>query len=494
MKHLVVAEAIEPWLKELPGVEFVPARDYLADPAWSSERGVRVYNLCRSLRYQATGYYVSLLAAARGHRPLPSVGTLQDLKSPAVVRLVSSELQAAAQRSLRALQSDSFVLSIYFGRNLAERHDALSRALFKLFPAPLLRAEFARVNDEWLLRRLASLDFADVPENHRAFLQDAARRYFAGERPRTTRSKPTRFDLAMLVNPDEAHPPSDEKALARFEKAGAELGLAVERIGPDDIGRLAEFDALFIRETTAVNHHTFRFARKAAAEGLVVIDDPDSILKCTNKVYLAELLARHQVAAPRTLLVHRDNIDSIEPTLGLPVVLKQPDSAFSAGVVKVRDPADLKPTVRKLLKNSELVVAQEYLPTDFDWRVGVLDGRPLYVCRYHMARGHWQIIKHDEHAGVDEGRVDTLAVGEAPERVVRTALKAASLIGDGLYGVDLKEVDGRVLVIEVNDNPSIDSGCEDNVLKGALYREILGTMLRRIEARKRGVVAPRTGD
>lgn len=494
MKHWVVAETLEAWLTELPGVECVSARDYLADPAASDQRGVRVYNLCRSLRYQATGYYVSLLAAARGHRPLPSVGTLQDLKNPSVVRLVSGDLQAVIQRSLKALQSERFVLSIYFGRNLAERHEALSRALFKLFPAPLLRAEFTRVNGEWLLRRIAPLDFADVPEGHRGFLHEAARRYFAGERPRTPRSRPARYDLAMLVNPGEIHPPSDERALKRFEKAGAELGLAVERIGPEDLGRLAEFDGLFIRETTAVNHHTFRFARKATAEGLVVIDDPDSILKCTNKVYLAELLARHNVAAPKTLLVHRDNIDQVEPALGLPVVLKQPDSAFSAGVVKVHERDALVPSIRRLLKHSELIVAQEYLPTEFDWRVGVLDGRPLYVCRYYMARGHWQIIKHDETRGHDEGRAETLAVGEAPERVVRTALKAASLIGDGLYGVDLKEVDGRVLVIEVNDNPSIDAGCEDAVLKGALYREVLGTLLRRIEARKQGVAPPRSGD
>jgi len=487
MKHLVVAENIELWLTELHGVECVSARDYLAGSRWLSERGVRVYNLCRSLHYQSTGYYVSLLAAARGHRPLPSVGTLQDLKNPAVVRLMSSDLHAVIQKSLKILQSDHFVLSIYFGRNMAERHDALSRALFNLFPAPLLRAEFVRVEKEWLLRRLGSLDFDDVPENHRGFLREAAQRYFAGERPRSARNKPSRYDLAMLVNPAEALPPSDERALQRFEKAGAELGLAVKRIGPDDIGRLAEFDALLIRETTAVNHHTFRFARKAAAEGLVVIDDPDSILKCTNKVYLAELLARHQIGAPRTLLVHRDNIDQVEAALGLPVVLKQPDSAFSAGVVKVREARELKPMIRRLLKRSELVVAQEYLPTEFDWRVGVIDGRPLYACRYFMASGHWQIIRHDGDSEPDEGNAETLAVGEAPERVIRTALKAAALIGDGLYGVDLKEVDGRVLVIEVNDNPSIDAGCEDAVLKGALYREILGTMLRRIEARKRGV-------
>ena len=62
------------------------------------------------------------------------------------------------------------------------------------------------------------------------------------------------------------------------------MGFNCEFITKNDINRIAEFDGLFIRETTAVNHHTFRFAQRAISEGLVVMDDPDSILKCTYKV------------------------------------------------------------------------------------------------------------------------------------------------------------------------------------------------------------------
>lgn len=486
MRQLVVVSRSDDWPLDLPGVEKVTARDYLTDPEWSDLRSARVYNLCRSYRYQANGYYVSLLAAARGHKPLPSIGTIQDLKSQNVVRLSSGELGRLISNSLKPLQSDHFLLSLYFGRNLARRYDALSRALFNLFPAPLLRSEFQRLEEGWVLKKLGTMAFAEVPDAHLEFVAEAARRYFSGQRPRRAARRNARFDLAMLVNAAESDPPSDEKALARFEKAGAEVGFNVERIGPDEIGRLAEFDALFIRETTAVNHHTFRFARRAAAEGLVVIDDPDAILKCTNKVYLAELLQRNQIAAPRTLLVHRDNAAEVEAQLGLPVVLKQPDSAFSLGVIKVREPTELAVTVQALLKNSDLIVAQEYLPTAFDWRVGLIDGRPLYVCRYHMARGHWQIIRRDGQ-GKHEGQADTMSVGEAPATVVQTAVRAAALIGNGLYGVDLKEVDGKVLIIEVNDNPSIDAGIEDAVLKSALYREIMGVIFKRVTARKLGL-------
>ena len=140
-----------------------------------------------------------------------------------------------------------------------------------------------------------------------------------------------------------------------------------------------------------------------------------------------------------------------------------------------------------MLAQSELIVAQEFLPTDFDWRVGILDGRPLYVCKYFMARRHWQIVRHSTEGGEgDYGACETLAVGEAPKEVIQTALKAANLIGDGLYGVDLKEVGNQPYIIEVNDNPSIDTGYEDAVLKSALYREIMSVFLQRIEAKKRG--------
>ena len=50
-----------------------------------------------------------------------------------------------------------------------------------------------------------------------------------------------------------------------------------------DYLRLAEYDALFIREDTSLDDHTYRFSKKAEKEGMVVIDDPNSILKCTNK-------------------------------------------------------------------------------------------------------------------------------------------------------------------------------------------------------------------
>jgi len=484
MPILIVTHNPRDWPLDVPGVQVVGARAYLTDPSFSEMRGAKVFNLARSYRYQTMGYYVSLLAEARGHRPLPSVSTVQDLKSPLIVRAASEDLSALIQKSLAPLVSTEFVLSVYFGRNPAQRYDRLSRELYNLFPAPLLRARFVRGAEGWALQNIVPIAANEIPEHHREFVIEAATRHFAGKQRHGRKRREARYDLAILHNPAEVLPPSDAGALRRFMRAAESLGMEPELITRDDYGRLGEFDALFIRETTAVNHHTYRFARRAEAQGLVVIDDPASIVRCSNKVYLAELMARHRIPAPRSVILSRSTLRGSLERLGLPCILKQPDSAFSQGVLKVETEQDYYREVERLLEKSDLIIAQEFVPTEFDWRVGICNRHVLYVCKYFMARRHWQIVKREDSGRLREGRTETFAVDDAPPSIVRTALKVANLVGDGLYGVDLKQLGKRAYVIEVNDNPSIEAGVEDAVLKDDLYRAIMQTILTRVEARK----------
>ena len=186
------------------------------------------------------------------------------------------------------------------------------------------------------------------------------------------------------------------------------------------------------------------------------------------------------------MIVHSGNRRQVAQSLGLPCVLKRHDSSFSQGVVKAHDPAELARFLEQFLDDSDLVVAQSYVKSDFDWRVGVLRGKPLYVCRYFMAKGHWQIQKTGETGQRSFGRHESMAVEAAPEEVVELGVKAANAIGSGLYGVDIKEVDGRLLVMEVNDNPNIDGGIEDAILKDELYLRIMRHFLERLDERGRG--------
>ncbi len=485
MQQLVVVNNPQNWPLNIPGVELVSAKDYVTDPKYIALRNAKVFNLCRSYRYQTFGYYVSLLASARGHKPFPNVLAIQDLKSRAMIRIVSDELDGLIQKNLKSIQSERFTLSIYFGKNLAKRYDKLSNRLFDHFQAPFLRAEFVRKGKEWFLKSIHPIATSDIPGEHRIFVSEMAQEFFK-KRYRGVSKKESRYDLAILINPDEVMPPSNDKAIRRFIRAAEDLHFYTELITKEDASRLNEFDALFIRETTHVNHHTYRMARRAAAEGLVVIDDPESILKCTNKVYLAELLNKHHIPAPETVIINSVQAEAVQKTLGFPCILKQPDSSFSQGVMKADSPAEFTQMAEKLFEKSELLIVQRFIPTAFDWRVGILNGRPLYGCKYYMARKHWQIYEWTGDGKTYEGESETLPAGAIPRHVLDSAMKAAALIGDGLYGVDLKEVNNQAYVIEVNDNPSIDAGLEDAILKEGLYREIMLEFLRRIEQKKKG--------
>lgn len=480
MRQIVVVNNPKNWPLDIPGVEVIAAKDYISDSVYTTIGSTTIYNLCRSYRYQSLGYYVSLLAAARGHKSFPDVLTIQDLKSQAIIRIVSEDLDKLIQKSLKSIVSSSFTLSVYFGKNVAKRYDMLSHHLFSHFSAPLLRAEFVKKESTWLLRQVHPIATSDIPEEHKPFIRQAAEEFFK-KRYKPARNSEHRYDLAILVNPDEELPPSDKRAIQRFLRIADDFGFYSELITKEDYSRLNEFDALFIRETTSVNHHTYRMARRAEKEGLIVIDDPNSILLCTNKVYLAELLKKHHVPAPKTLILNSAQPEIIEENLGFPCIIKQPDSSFSLGVSKVDNADEFVDKAGRLLEKSELLIAQQFIPTPFDWRIGILNGKPLYACKYFMARKHWQIYERSADGKTHEGDTETLDVNNVPKPIIKAALKAANLIGNGLYGVDLKEIDGNVYVIEVNDNPSIDYGVEDAVLKDDLYKIILGEFVKRIE-------------
>jgi glutathione synthase/RimK-type ligase-like ATP-grasp enzyme len=484
MLNIIVVNQLSDWNFDIPELEVISSRAYLTDSKYSEIRNIRVYNLCRSHRYQGLGYYVSLLAEARGHRVFPSITTIQDIKSQTLMRVISDKVDKLMQRSLSKLRSSKFDLSIYFGHNVAKQYEKISRQLYTLFQIPLFKVHFVR-HRKWTLQNISPIHLNELPEHHKPYFVEFSKLYFSKKRIYSLKKTTSIYDLAILINPEEKVPPSDKKAINLFVDAAESIGFHTKLITKDDFTRIPEFDALFIRETTAVNHHTYRFARRASAENMVVLDSPESILKCTNKVYLAELMKKSKIPIPKSLIVHKDNKKAVFKQLGLPCVLKQPDGSFSTGVMKINDPHSLDEELDKLINRSELVIAQEYIPTEFDWRIGILDKKPLYACKYFMAKDHWQIFNWHANKRSVVGNYETLPLHSVPEKIVEIALKASNLIGDGFYGVDLKKLnDDRVVVIEINDNPTIEYGVEDAILDEKLYITIMQYFLDQITMRK----------
>ena len=194
-------------------------------------------------------------------------------------------------------------------------------------------------------------------------------------------------------------------------------------------------------------------------------------------------MAANNVPTPPTvMLAAEEDLPRAIAELGLPLVVKIPDGSFSRGVHKVETERDLRKLFDELYEDTDLLIAQKFMPTRFDWRVGILEGEPLFVCQYMMFKGHWQIVKHENGSAPKEGHFKTVPLAEAPPKVIEIAVNAARTIGDGLYGVDLKETPEGVFVIEINDNPNLEHGVEDICGKDEIWEKLLKWFIMRIDA------------
>lgn len=455
---------------------------YLREYPKKDEPKIRIINLCDTSRYLSQGYYCSLLAEARKHLVLPSIKTINELRED------GANLWLANSSYGKHLIEDDFVhpVVICMGEVLETRHRKLANRVFQTYSTPIIVVNLSR-EGTGIRAHIKRVSLSQLEGDARTFCVDTLQNYSKKSWRSPVESKKYRWDMAILLDPQEVVPPSNKGAISRFIKAGEKLGIRVKTITANDFNELGEFDALFIRETTAIDHHTYRFARRAESLGLVVMDDTNAILRCCNKVFLTDAFTYNNVPSlPSHIIadIEPATLDMLEQTLAYPIVLKLPEGSFSRGVRKAKDRQELIEVASGMLTESALVLAQKFLYTEFDWRIGVLNGRALYACRYYMAKHHWQIYNHSSKRNFTGG-FDAVPTFEVPTAVLNAAMKAAALVGNELYGIDIKEEGGKAYVLEVNDNPSLDHGVEDAYLGEELYMQIMAEFLRRLEQRGR---------
>ncbi|RKS53002.1 glutathione synthase/RimK-type ligase-like ATP-grasp enzyme [Gillisia mitskevichiae] len=481
MKKLIVVNHPEKWKIAVDNIAVISSQDYLIKPEYSNLKKARVFNLCKDYSYQSKGYYVSLLAEARDHRAIPTVKNIVDLRQPKLVKIIADDFDDLIQKSFKNIKSQEFTLSVYFGQNVAQKYKELSTMFFRSFQIPFLRIHF-NFNTKWHIKSIRAISESEIPEDHKESMHLFASEYFAKKRYDTAKSSAAEYDLAILVQSGDPAPPSNALAIRKFTEIAEKMNFYVEVISPKDLSRLSSFDALFIRQSTEVNNEAYTFARKAQQEEIAIVDYPGAILKCCNKVFMAEALQNANIPTPKTVIVHKYNKAHVLEITGLPCVLKSPDSTFSFGVKKAKTEEEFNELVNTMLKKSDLIIAQEFTPSEYDWRIGILDNEPIFACRYYMAKGHWQIYNWDASKKDDQdGNADCLPIDKVPKKILDVALRSAKLMGLGLFGIDVKEVNGKPLVIEINDNPNIDAGVEDAYYGDEIYIKILSALKNRLE-------------
>jgi len=275
---------------------------------------------------------------------------------------------------------------------------------------------------------------------------------------------------------------SDEmNALMRLSQVARKLGHRVDFLFRPDMYKIPEYDAIFIRALTDPLNSAYVAARTAEMHGKRAIDDADSIRICCDKVNMYRHLINHQVPIPETEIIERQMVSlelgrQLLDKLGSPIVLKAPNSSFSLYVERVSTPEEFRTVAKRFLRRADRIIAQKFVQSSFDWRVGVLDCQPLYVCQYVIPKRRWKILTYTPDGKTIYGPIKAITLKDAPQELLNTAIKAAGAIGSGLYGVDLKQVNGDYTVIEVNDNPTINAGEEDQA-NGDIYERLIKYLL-----------------
>jgi glutathione synthase/RimK-type ligase-like ATP-grasp enzyme len=271
----------------------------------------------------------------------------------------------------------------------------------------------------------------------------------------------------------------EARALENFRRASEDRGHSFDFMFRDNISEIPKYDAVFIRATTDPLLTAYVVSRTATELGLKVVDDPESIQICGNKIHLYDLFEKHEIPHIPTVFLNKDELHhkrfmEIFRSLGKPVVVKAPYTSFSRYVEKVACETSFRDVAKRFGRKSDVLAVQSFVPTAFDWRVGVLNREVLYVCKYMIPKGKWKHgVKLRGKPTFVWGRTFALRRENAPVKLKELALKACDIIGNGLYGVDIKELaDGSYVVVEVNDNPSIYEGYEDSRNKD-LYGKII---------------------
>lgn len=256
-------------------------------------------------------------------------------------------------------------------------------------------------------------------------------------------------------------------ALRNFKQAAEMKGHTFNFIYKRDIPTIPEYDSLFIRATTDPTYTAYIVSKLGWENGLKVVDSPRSIQICANKISMYGCLEKSGVPYLPTVIITREdlrsrNIQRLFELFGSPLVLKAPYTSFSKYVEKVASETGFRTIAKRFFRRSDAITVQKFMPTTFDWRVGVLDQEVLYVCKYAMIKGKW---KHGTKLRGKKSFIwgDAFSVSkkDAPQKLKDVALRACGAIGKGLFGVDVKEIDGEFIIVEVNDNPSINAGYED---------------------------------
>ena len=261
-KHVLIVVSTDSDGAAFPAGNVVNSRAYIeARPGdEAADPQLLVVNLCRTLGYGTDGYYVSLLADARGQEVLPRLETSAGLEEPyacfralqeAGVETVDRTAMSARMRRVGVaddegetlLVRENDVLRLAGNDDLADviacagttadaRFQSVAASVFEVWPAPLLRIRVMHEEGQWKVVRVEPLSRRNRARDRAATsCRCAARRCACTANAVAMPRDSVRASIAVLVDPGDEFTASGEETIDRLERVAARMNVHIARIG-----------------------------------------------------------------------------------------------------------------------------------------------------------------------------------------------------------------------------------------------------------------------
>ncbi|HEV2626815.1 MAG TPA: RimK-like ATPgrasp N-terminal domain-containing protein, partial [Xanthobacteraceae bacterium] len=191
--------------RDLPNAEtphkVITTSEYLARPRLFEMGRPKLVNLARSYAYQSKGYYASLLAEARGHRVVPTVETMLELREQKLYEHALPDLEEELNRCSRRADFQSvgeFKLLVCFGIARDERFEPFGRLLFDWFRCPALEV-IIETGGTWLsIERIRPRAITRLANGEAEFFRESLHNHTKREWRDPKARSVAKYDLAVL--------------------------------------------------------------------------------------------------------------------------------------------------------------------------------------------------------------------------------------------------------------------------------------------------------
>lgn len=237
--------------------------------------------------------------------------------------------------------------------------------------------------------------------------------------------------------------------------------------------RLEGIDAIIPRIGASVTFYGTAVVRQFEMMNVFSATESQAIVRSRDKLRSLQILSRAGIGMPKTAFTNYSNKEHrlVDEIGGAPIIIKLLEGTQGLGVVLAETRKAAQSVVEAFNGIKARIILQEFIKESrgADIRAFVVNGEVVGAMKRQGKEGEFRSNLH-------RGGTATVIKLSRTERSM--ALKAASVLGLGIAGVDMLQSDRGPLIMEVNSSPGLQG------IENATGLDIAGKIIEYVEQGK----------